>query len=80
MFPTVVHSSVSGIGFNNSILMSSEVLANKIIPRSEGFICRRYIRPYADTPNILRLFYSSESQRSMRKNYGYKMVSNSVMD
>jgi hypothetical protein len=80
IFPIVLHSSISGIGFNNSILMTTEVIANKIIPRSEGFICRRLIRPYADTPNILRLYYIPESQKSVKKNYGYKMVNKVTMD
>lgn len=61
-------------------MMSNEIIGNKIIPRSEGFICRKFIRPYADTPNLLRLYYTPKSQRATKKNYAYKMMNTNVMD
>ena len=79
LLPVIVHSSISGVGFNNSILMSNEVFANKIVPRSEGFIIRRFTMPYAATPNILRLYFTPSSCKSVRKNYGHKMVNGSPM-
>ena len=80
MFPAVIHSSVSGLDFNNSILMSTEVVNTKVVPRSEGFISRRFVRPYADTPNMLRLYYTPACQRSNRKNHAYKLVNHLPMD
>ena len=61
-------------------MMSNEIVGKKIIPRGEGFICRRFIRPYADTPNLLRLYFTPKSQRKTKRNYAYKMVNTAVMD
>jgi hypothetical protein len=74
IYPYVLHSTISGINFNDSIMMNTEVIGNKIIPRSEGFICRKFVQPYASTPNILRLYFLSKGSRQLRKNYGYKLV------
>lgn len=70
----MLHSTISGINFNDSIMMNTEVIGNKIIPRSEGFICRKFVQPYASTPNILRLYFWAKGSRQLKKNYGYKLV------
>ena len=46
IFPVVLHSSISGIAFSNSILMSNELTENKLIPRNESYVYRRFVRPY----------------------------------
>ena len=74
IFPYVLHSTISGINLNDSIMMNNEVIGNKIIPRSEGFICRKFVQPYAATPNILRLYFCPKGGRQLKKNYGYKLV------
>lgn len=74
IFPYVLHSTISGINLNDSIMMNNEVIGNKIIPRSEGFICRKFVQPYAATPNTLRLYFCPKGGRQLKKNYGYKLV------
>lgn len=76
----MVHSSISGIGFSDSIMMNTEIVNNKIIPRSEGFICRKFVSPYASTPNILRLYYYPKNNKQLKRSYGYKFINNKQMD
>ena len=59
--------------------MSNEIFANKIVPRSEGFLCRRFVPPYANTPNILRLYFAAPSCKRQKRNYGYKLLNKSPM-
>ena len=80
MFPCLLHSSIVGVEFNNSPVMSDEVTAAKVIPRSEGFLYRRFVQPYAATPNLFRLHYLPTHSRQKRKNYGYKMVAHRPLD
>ena len=74
-----MHSSVSGISFNDSILMNTEV-TSKVIPRSEGFMCRKFVNPYANTPNLFRFCYSMSKERKCSKKIGYKMINLKPMD
>ena len=69
-----------GIEFTNSVVMNDEVASNKVIPRSEGFIYRRFVTPYGGTPNLFRLYYLPKHSRKMRKNYGYKLIAHHPMD
>ena len=80
VFPCLIHSSIVGIEFSNSPVMSDEVSAAKVIPRSEGFLYRRFVQPYAATPNLFRLYYLPAHSRQKKKNYAYKMVSNRPLD
>ena len=80
IFPVVLHSSISGIAFSNSILMSNELTENKLIPRNESYVYRRFVRPYGEKPNLLRLFYRPKTRNCIKKNYGYKMVSHYQMN
>jgi len=57
IFPCAINSSNTGLFFNNTIMMNNEIIGNKIIPRNEGFICRKFIQPYNNTPNLLRYYY-----------------------
>lgn len=60
--------------------MNNELIENKVIPRSEGFICRKFVPPYNHAPNLFRLHYLPKSSRKMRKNYAYKLVANRQME
>ena len=59
--------------------MNNEISSNRVIPRSEGLLCQKFIPPYAYTPNILRLYYSSPSYKKQKKSYGYKLLNNHPM-
>lgn len=39
----------------------------------------KFIPPYADTPNLLRLYYSSPTYKKQKKTYGYKLLNNHPM-
>ena len=76
----MLNSSIAGIEFSNSVVMNDELVSSKVIPRSEGFISRRFVLPYNSTPNLLRLHFQPKHSRSLRKNYGYKLVANRPLD
>ena len=60
--------------------MSNELTENKLIPRNEGYVYRRFVRPYGEKANLLRLFYRPKTRNCIKKNHGYKMVSNYQMN
>jgi len=69
----MLNSSVSGINFNDTVVLNTE-LESKVIPRSEGYICRKFIHPYGNTPNLFRFCYSIDKDRRCPKKIGYKMI------
>ena len=75
-YPCMIHSSISGIGFSNSIVMNSEIIGNKMLPRNEGFICRKFITPFKKTPNLLRYMrtYADYSLHPKTKDISRKIL------
>ena len=63
----------NGITFEHSIVMNNEI-SSKNIPRSENVISTRFIMPYANYPNIIRLFFVPKNVKNMKRNIAYKVI------
>jgi hypothetical protein len=77
--PTVLTKCCNGINFEHSIVMSNEV-SPKIIPRSENVISTRFVVPYANYPNIIRLFFTPKNVKNTKKNIAYKVINRKQID
>jgi hypothetical protein len=79
-YPALAEGNGSGdTSINFSVFLSNE-METRTLPRNEHQISVKFIRPYGDYPNILRLFYTPKSGKNHKPNYAYKVINHQKID
>lgn len=63
---------VGSLSYTDFSVVLSNQLDLRILPKNENQISIKFVQPYGDYPNMLRLFYVPKNIKGSKPNYAYK--------
>lgn len=69
---SAVLMGVGSVSYTDFTVALSNELDLRILPKNENQVSIKFIQPFGDYPNMLRLFYFPKSVKGSKPNYAYK--------